>query len=384
MRARRSLRVGREHEGLNIRGEGKGGRAPGWLSWLMKTAATFLIVACLFLSGCCRRHYCEGLRQWRAQVAVGYEDCCRKPTEAERRACISAFGDRAQSALALDSAARIACDDGNSAEARAQVKRITALFPARIVTVAGPDAVSDKAKGGPRVVNTWVVFGERDWVEAGPKGAGVDLSPAAGTEVKPATDEGGAGGNGVYTVADGSTMNVRFGADPAVPVALSGTLTLADLRDSAAGKSARPADMRLKLTAVGATLTLTLDKSSPHNRLVTDAKGNGTLAFAATIDSDAPGLASCWYMGATLYFELPVRVSEGFGRVTLAMTRQTPAAAYTPVEPWVLRAADTPWKGKITDTPTADTDGDGIRDGASELIYAVCSQLDDDCGVVSH
>ncbi len=350
----------------------------------MQIAATLLIAMCLCITGCCRRHYCEGLRQWRAQVAVGFEDCCRKPTEAERQACLSAFGEKVQSALALDSSVRMACDDGNAAEARGFVKQFRTLFPPRIISVPAPAAEPGKTDGKPTVVNTGVVFGEHDWIEAGVKGAGVDLKLAEGAECKPATDADATGGGGTFSLADRSTMNVRFGADPAVPLALSGTLTLSDLHRSDRGKSAVPTALDFKLTAVGADLALTLDKSSPYNRLVTDAKGIGTLAFAATIDSPAPGLAPCWYMGATLYFVLPVRVSEDFRTLTLTMSKQEPASEYTPVEPWVLRAADGRWKGKITNTPQADTDGDGIRDGANELIYAVWHEMADYCDMVKH
>lgn len=350
----------------------------------MKITATILIVALLFVTGCCRRNYCEGLRQWRAQVAVGYDDCCRKPTEAERQACLSAFGEKAQSALALDSSVRMACDDGNAAEARGLVKQIHALFPPRIISVPAPTAEPGKPADEAKVVNTWVVFGERDWIEAGEHGAGVVLKVAEGAEGKPAADGGPTGGGRTYTLADRSTMNVRFGADPAVPLALSGTLSISDPRATATGESAVPTALDFKLAAVGANLTLTLDKSSPYNRLETDTKGIGTLSFAATIDSSAAGLAPCWYMGATLYFVLPVSVSEDFRTLTFTMTRKQPAAKYTPVEPWVLRAADGRWKGKITNTPQADSDGDGIRDGASELIYAAWHAMADYCDMVKH
>ncbi len=55
-----------------------------------------LLVMCLIpsalVSDYCRRHYCDGIRELRAQIAGGYEVCCQRADPAARESCLTDLG----------------------------------------------------------------------------------------------------------------------------------------------------------------------------------------------------------------------------------------------------------------------------------------------------
>lgn len=179
-----------------------------------------------------------------------------------------------------------------------------------------------------------------------------------------------------YTIAPSSAVNVRFGS-PETSVALSGSFDLADLQVAPNGKSALPTNFKMKISISGVDASLALDKTSPYNQLLTGPDGTGTLSVALTLDSKSSALSSCVFMGGTYYFTFPVQVSENFNSVTLNFNRATPGSTYTPVDPLLLVAADEPLPPRITNTPCNEDDGNGLRDGAEEVIGAMMSQLED-------
>lgn len=360
----------------------------------MKLLVLFVCLAPnVFLSDCCRRHYCDAVRELRPQIASAYSSCCQNPDATARQACLSEVGRKIQEALTLATAAREACQSGNDDLARDIAKQIRDLFKPK---------VSLSSTG--MVRNSWVVFGNRDYLGGKiaccvPPGSvcmpitvsevgGRTFNPeATGKAVEDAASTGGSQAvtvvpasapNAVqsctYRIADPARLAIRFGA-PEVKGVISGSFELADLRSAPNGKSALPTAFDMTLKVAGAVITLTLDKSSPYNQLLTGADGHGTLGVALTIDSKSRDLASNVFMGGTFYFALPVRVSDDFRCVTLAFDPARPGSELTPVDPSLLLAADGPITPRISDTPCADDDGNGIRDGADEVIGAMWSQL---------
>lgn len=361
-----------------------------------------LVLACVvptsLLSDCCRRHYCDGIRELRAQIASGYAGCCQNPDATARQACLTDLNNKIQQAQSLASAAREACQSGNDILARDLVKQIRDLFKPKI---------SLSSNGA--VQNSWVIFGNADHiggqlaccVPAGSACKPITVSEVGGKKFNPEAtgkaveNAAAAGGSQAVTVVPASSIDavqsctynlpasanltVKFGA-PEVTAQVSGSFELANLRAAPNGKSALPSAFDITLSAAGAVVTLTLDKSSPYNELLTTANGHGTLGVALTVDSKSPSLASSVFMGGTYYFALPVQVSDDFRCVTFVFDPARPGSEFTPVDPTLLVAADGPGTPRISDTPCADDDHNGLRDGADEMIGAMMSQIQGYCG----
>ena len=179
-----------------------------------------------------------------------------------------------------------------------------------------------------------------------------------------------------YSINGSVPLEAKFGEELAGT--LSGSVSLAVLDVGGQAMAALPTDANLSATFQGQTVKFTLEKSSPFNSLRANVQGEGTLGLVMKVDSKSPMLAASMYMGQTMYFEVPVTVAPDWQSFTVAVASTRSGRLLTPVDDDVLLAADGRFEPRVTNTPCADDNNNGIRDGAEEQINAIDSQLD--CG----
>jgi len=92
------------------------------------------------------------------------------------------------------------------------------------------------------------------------------------------------------------------------------------------------------------------------------------------MESPSHSLASSVYSGGTFYFTLPVELAANAASLRIRCPRSTPGSQYTPCDPMLLVAAEGLRPTLPLQTPNSvcdDSDGNGIRDGADEVIKAM-------------
>jgi hypothetical protein len=280
-------------------------------------------------------------------------------------------------------AARLACESDNWDELREIIKEIKDIWR------------TDIAVNNGRVENTWVGFGRRDWVKLE-----VTLPIAPGQSCKPqtiaildnktynaeaagkATSQSGSSSIAIiipaeavdalvscsYSFPANTPVSMRFGSE--FSGSINGTVALAALATQDGSMLALPTGFDAKVKMAGQTVSLTLDKTSPFNKLEADAAGNGYLGVALVLDSKSPGMAGDFYMGETMYFRFPVHVAADWSSVRFEVKQMTPGSELTPVSEIALTAADEPSGAPLGGDPCADVDGNGIRDGADSVSRA--------------
>jgi hypothetical protein len=174
-----------------------------------------------------------------------------------------------------------------------------------------------------------------------------------------------------YSMGSSVPLTVSY-RDDVVSGNFNGKVSLAPLATDDGRMLALPTDAVFTAKVAGATLTMTLDKTCPHNTLVADANGQGTLKAAMLVDSPSSLLAGDLAIGRVMYFEFPVTVAQDWSSVRVQMAQGQSAAAYTPFDP-VLLMAGTAHQTTVAigGDVCADADNNGIRDGADEVIRAI-------------
>lgn len=346
-------------------------------------------------SSCCMRHACENMRFLDAQIARGYAQCCQRP-ESVRELCFDELENQVDRTFQLIIQAKIACDNGDDDLLRETIKRMRELWLPKIVKSETTGAM-----------NEMIALAHADWIELDatlPRVTGsckavtmaiVNDKPVNAEATGKATEAAGPGmaGTGVnvavvvtaesaqayqscsYTVPDGTTFGMRFGTELA-GIELGGSVsvaqTMSEFPATGSGQVGIPTAMELKASYLGASLRLELDKSSPFNTLEVDSNGDGRLGVALTLSSDSSSLIGIVQIGSTIYFNLPVHVEQGWGTMRIRAARTTPGDTITPTDPVALLGADTPPHAVAIPTDRCgDADGNGIRDGADEQIWAM-------------
>lgn len=342
---------------------------------------------------------CQNLRAIKPLIADRYAGCCHLPAES-RTACLQTINTDIGDAFNLILAAKIACDEGNNDLMREHLRRLRDILLPKIVSGANG-----------QIYNTMVAMGRNDWITLdttltlAPQDPcknvtmtivpqGIVNAEAAGKAVE---DQGGETGVTVvvpaastqafttctYNVPSGTTFDMRFGEEFR-GVMLGGSFDLArtntPIPENGLVVAAIPTDLQFTASKYGHKLRLSLDKTNPYNALRLDAQGKGVLGVALTLESDSSALVGLVYVGSTIYFEFPVEVNASWTSVRLMVPRTRPGNDFTPVNDLALIAADGPRTSPppIANDPCSDLDGNGIRDGADERIYALMYSLECD------
>lgn len=350
----------------------------------------------MLVQSCCMSHACENMRFLNAQIAAGYARCCQKPPEVQET-CFDELDTKLDETFALILQAKIACDSSDTDLLRETIKKMRDLWLPKIAKSETTGAM-----------NEMTAFGHADWVNLDvtlPRNPGscksvtvavVDSKAVNAEATGKATESAGSGmaGTGTdvalvvtaespqaytsceFTIPDQTTFSMRFGTE-LTGLGLAGSVSIAQTSESfpASGSAAvgLPTDMSLKANYLGNVLRLELDKTSPFNTLEVDANGDGRLGVALTLSSDSINLIGFVQVGSTIYFNFPVHVDAGFGSLRIHSTPATPGDTITPTDPIILLGADTTPHPGIANDRCADADGNGIRDGADEVIWAQSS-----------
>ena len=344
---------------------------------------------------CCETHACENMRFLYGQIAGGYETCCQK-TLAQQDACFDELDDKISATQTLILTAKMECDTNNDAAVRDIIKQIRELWMPKII----------KSAAG-AVQNQMVALGTHDYialdttllrtnldckpvtvtiiggtvVNAEATGKAAEDSPRTGDGTSPAvvvpSDAAQPYSTCTYTVPADSSFDIRF-ADVRNGISLSGTISIAQtasqVPDTGSADLGLPTAVSLEALYLGQKLTLELDKTCPYNTLRLDANGVGTLGVALTLKSDSHHLIGLVQIGSTIYFNLPVQMSQNWSSLRIHSLATTPGSTITPTVPAILAGADVPPHAGIAMERCTDNDGNGIRDGADALINAIESQ----------
>lgn len=388
------------------------------MSWSMaqRLGGTLTIVAIAVVLGgwsslaqsCCERNMCNNMRVVKTAVAAGYATCCQREGDA-RATCLNNLGTNTQTLLGQVLAAQVACQNGDDALLRDIIRDMKDT----IKRLLEKNAFQAIAQNGTRVENSIVGFGRRDWIELSatlslPAGQSCKtqtvalvgdkvVNPEATGKVSELEAENGQGASLAlvipadaanalvscqYQFPNNTPVSVRFGEE--FSGTINGTISLAALSTTNGTYLALPTGAELKVGASGQSITLTLDKTSPYNKLEADANGTGFIGMALTVDSKSSSLAGCIYMGETFYFRLPVQVAPQWSSVSIHLTRTMQGHQYTPVADLVLTAAEgVSTLISLPTDPCVDTDGNGIRDGADEVNKAI-DQTSECAGTATH
>ena len=333
------------------------------------SAHAALLAACIATAGAsahagpsrCERRACENIRFLNAQIAMSYEACCRAPAD-ERTARLSEIQDKAHATLSLALIAKQACDEKDGALAREAARRIRDLWLPTVVRSADG-----------KVVNQMIALGSRDYIV-------IDATlPRLPDSCTPIADAVATDNACTYTVPANTTFNMRFGDIARNSLSLSGSIavaqTAAAFPSTGVGPVGLPTDDPLTARFLGQTITLDLDRTCPYNVLRVDANGNGALCVALTVDSNSPALVGFIQIGSTIYFELPVQVAKDWSAIRIHADASVPGHLLTPTDPVALAGADNPSSAVNAEDPWADTNENGLPDGADEVIYAINSRL---------
>ncbi len=358
----------------------------------------------MIAQSCCERHACENMRFLNGQIGLNYAICCHRSNPAHRDSCLNEVRQKVNDTLGLIQAAKTACDNNDDALIRDLLNKIRDKWLPKI----GLSATG-------RVENQMVALGQHDWLDLSttltrPAQDGCkpvtlaivssdvinpEATGQAAENVATASQSSGAVAAVVtsnaaesytactFNLPDGTTFALRFG-DVWNGLSLSGSLAIAQTATFPATGQANvgvPTAVNFTASYLGDKAALELDKTCPYNALRVDSSGNGTLGVALKLSSSSPSLAGFPQVGATIYFSLPVHMSADWTSLAIATDRNAPGETYTPTNHDVLIAADTPPHPGIATDPCADNDGNGIRDGADEAIYALNSPLG--CGTVA-
>ncbi len=363
-------------------------------------AAVFFAVTASVLGGwtalarsCCEEHTCANLRMAKVMIATGYAQCCQQEGQ-ERSACLSALSGKTATLHSLILQAQIACQQGDVEWARDLVRQIKELLKGigEVVAVQSIQQVD----GVPE--NTIPLLGEGDWISLSatlPRRAGAPgrsqatatvggarvLAEAAGGTAELQGDAAAAativpsGGDGALVAYDhdfptDSTITIRTSGQ-SFQGTINGAITLAPLEAVAGALRAVPTDVSWRVRSGPATVTLTLDRTSPFNLLKADANGQGTLEVVLLVDSKSAALAPSLYMGERYYFRFPVQVGAGLSNIQFSLTSEMPGSGYAPASAMALNAADGNSTAPIGGDVCADVDGNHIRDGADEVIRVI-------------
>lgn len=373
---------------------------------MSNTTAVLLLSACglswsTLASSCCERHACEDLRFLSGMIAADYAKCCQKPTATEQTACLDETWSKVNATEVLILSAKIACDNNDDAAIRDLVKQIREIWVPKIL----------KSASG-RVENQMIALGQHDWLNLkatlarpaqdgckpvtlalvstevlNPEAVGkaadaVSLAMPTGAPVPAAVITANTGPSYTACTFDlppATSFAMKFG-DVWSGIGLSGSMAIAQTATfpvAGAGQATVgvPTALSFSLSYLGEKANLDLDKTCPYNTLSVDANGNGTLGVALTLTSGSHSLAGLIQVGGTIYFSLPVHMSADWAKLEIRTDKTAPGETYTPTNHDVLVGADTPPHPGVTNTPCADADGNGIRDGADEAIFALTSPM---------
>ena len=367
-----------------------------WSSLLFMSASLALLGGWVSATpSCCERYTCENWRALKPLIASGYSDCCRSEGDA-RQTCFNKYDELMNQIKLKFIEAQIACQNGDTEEARRILRDIKDKFK----DLLGAVAFQSISKVDGNIENSVALFGEDDWISLG-----VTLFPTPGQSCKPqsvalvgtktvnpeatgktvADAEGGGGTAELAVVVPAESpaalvsCDFRFPSDTQIRVrfgteatgTIGGTVSLARLQTADGSLRALPTAVDLRVRMLGQTVTLVLDKSSPYNSLEAAPDGSGYLSVALTVDSKSAALAPSLYLEETYFFRFPVTVDPDFRSLRFNLTPSMPGHLYSPVSQMTLRAIGPSTPVPVGGDPCADANGNGIPDGADRTIRAI-------------
>ncbi len=338
-----------------------------WSSLLFMSASLALLGGWVSATpSCCERYTCENWRALKPLIASGYSDCCRSEGDA-RQTCFNKYDELMNQIKLKFIEAQIACQNGDTEEARRILRDIKDKFK----DLLGAVAFQSISKVDGNIENSVALFGEDDWISLG-----VTLFPTPGQSCKPQSvavvapaESPAALVSCDFRFPSDTQIRVRFGTEATGTI--GGTVSLARLQTADGSLRALPTAVDLRVRMLGQTITLVLDKSSPYNSLEAAPDGSGFLSVALTVDSKSAALAPSLYLEETYFFRFPVTVDPDFRSLRFNLTPSMPGHLYSPVSQMTLRAIGPSTPVLVGGDPCADANGNGIADGADRTIRAI-------------
>lgn len=347
------------------------------------------------LSGCCD-DVCDAADDLKANVAAGYAICCQ--TESEEAGwsdCVQDANSRNQDMRDTLLAAQAACENGDNDLMEELLRDFYQILRGRIVEAVGPTAL----RSGNPIANTYVILEPTDQisiaftalstissvVKTQPMLVNGELYTAesGGVAIEAQTllsVDGVAPAASILPVMNMDAQQYQFDPSGSITVlagpfertlgVVKGRLTITELLSGDQSKLV-PTDMVLTLQGDGITTTLTLEETCPYNELVLDANGDGYLGMAVSLSSASEALTRISQLGA---FWMMLPVSEDVtGQLVFDTSGWSIGTEVFPIQPATMAIAlgQTGNAGSLPngrDESCADADGNGIRDGADEII----------------
>jgi len=350
-----------------------------------------------FAEGGDRDEICQAKRDLLTNVANGYGLCDQG--ELDDRSwgdCVQSANARNQRLRGLISFAnmpgmekRIGIEQGES------IRAFYDLLRGRLVEMIGPTGFET----GNSIANTFVIFEPTDQisvalsavlsasnpVKAQPMlvNGALYSSESAGVAIEAQTMmsvDGSAPSASILPVINTVADQYQFDQSGAIEVltgpfdrtlsVMKGRLTITELVSGDQSKRV-PTDMVLMLQGSGISATLTLDETCPYNELSLDMNGEGYLGMAVSLSSESDALARVSQLGS-FWMVLPVS-QDASGGLVFDTAGWSIGTEVFPIQPATMSIV-MGQTGASNDLPNereescADSDGNGIRDGADAII----------------
>ncbi len=349
---------------------------------------------CLGLAGCCD-DVCDAYGDLKVDIANNYAVCCQTGTDDDWNECIQDAQERHNELRDTLIAAEAACRNNQNDLAEELLRDFYELLRGRITEAVGPVAL----RSGNAIVNTFVILEPTDLIDFAMTAEfstssiqkiqpflvdGVRYSAeSAGIAIEAATlysDDGNPPVSSIEPFTEATANLYRFHSSGQISVStdpydrtlsvIKGDLTITDYSADGVTRLV-PTNFAMILQGDGMTVTLTLDQTSPYNELVLDDTGNGYLGLTVSLNSQSQGLNRLNNLGS-FWMILPASQNTQ-GDLTFNTNGWTIGTDIFPLQPATL-AVTTGQTGELPSLPNgreescADVDGNGIRDGADELI----------------
>ncbi len=356
-----------------------------------------LFAGVVFAAGGGKDEICQTERDLLANVANGYGLCCQELFDDR------AWGDCVQSANMRNKRLHGLISIANKPEMEKRIgikkgeslRAFYDLLRGRLVEAIGPTVL----RSGNPIANTFVILEPTDQISVSMSAALTGTNPVktqpmlVNGELYSAESGGVAIEAQTLMSADGSVPSAsmlpvintiaeqyQFDQSGSIEVltgpydqtlsVMKGRLTITELVAEGQSKLV-PTDMVLILQGGGIDVTLTLDETCPYNELVLDANGDGYLGMAVSLNSASSVLARVSQLGS-FWMVLPVS-QDAFGGLVFDTAGWSIGTEVFPIQPATM-AIVMGQTGASNGLPNgreescADTDGNGIRDGADEII----------------
>lgn len=355
---------------------------------------TTLCGTAMGFSGCCD-DVCRAYDDLKADLANSYAVCCQTQTDDGWSECIQNAQDRHNQLRDSLIAAEAVCRNDNDDLMRQILEEFYQVLRGRLVDAVGPTGL----ESGQEIANTFVVLGPQDHIDCvlpttTPITTEVSTQTmlvdnirypleSAGVAIEAATklsDDGAPPLTANEPSADypaqiwqfdqSGTVHVLAGPYDRTLSVQNGSLKATSFSDAQQTRNV-PTAFKLALAGGGITATIQLDPTCPYNELVLDAQGTGWLGMGVDLTSNSAALSRLDMLG-TFWMKLPIQQLSN-GELLIDTQGWTVGTEVFPIQSTTMSIV-TGQSSAIFDLPNgrdeacADTNENGIRDGADELI----------------